>query len=107
MVETAANSNIPSAANNWIGQNFAGWCNEQANLDIVAASEAITIAERQPLLASHQAVVATEVPVLPLFARLRIGASANYVCGITPGPFDVMTWNIATWYFDETGQCSQ
>jgi peptide/nickel transport system substrate-binding protein len=107
MVETAANNNVPSAANNWTGQNYSGWCSEQADLDIVAASEVINISERQTLLAQHQAAVANEVPVLSLFTRPRIAASANYVCGIVFGPYDTITWNIAAWYFDETGQCSQ
>ena len=107
LVERLAYSNIPTVENGWQGQNYAGWCNEPADLDIIAASEAVNITERQQFLANQQMAVASEVPILPLFARPRAAASAKYVCGIALGPYDGITWNLGTWYFDPTGACKQ
>ncbi len=104
-VEVLAYDSTPALTNNYQGQNFGGWCSEEANLLTVQAVRALTVAEKQPLYGRQQALVAGEVPVLPLFARPQVTASAIYVCGLQPGPFDPPTWNLAAWTFDESGAC--
>jgi peptide/nickel transport system substrate-binding protein len=107
MIERLAYSNIPNEGNGYQGGNFAGWCNEEADLAIVAAEAlAYGTAERQPFYAQHLAVVAEDVPVLPIAPRPRIAAGVTSLCGVNPGPYDPLTWNIANWTFDESGACA-
>jgi len=105
LVERAAPAQIPVLENGYQGQNFSGWCNEQADIAIVQASRALSMAERQAAYVQHQTWWAADLPTQPLFARPRIAASAMYVCGIVPGPHDVLTWNLGSWYFDKSGVC--
>lgn len=105
LVERLAPNNIPSPQNDFQGQNFSGWCQDSADLLIVEAVLARSVEDKQTLYAEHQAIVAAEVPVIPLYSRPRVAATAPYVCGVKLGPYDPMTWNIADWFFDESGSC--
>ncbi|MBN1313420.1 MAG: hypothetical protein JXB30_18580 [Anaerolineae bacterium] len=105
MVERLAVSNVPSAENDYRGQNYSGWCNEQADLAVVQANLAFDFVTRQGFYAGQQVLFTSDVPVLPLFYRPRLAATASYVCGLKPGPYDVLTWNIAEWYFDPDKTC--
>ncbi len=107
LVEILGLSNIPGPANDYHGQNLSGWCHEAADFTIVNATRALNIEERRAAYAEHQRLWAEELPSLPLFARPRLAASRTYMCGITLGPYDVLTWNLAAWSFDETGACGE
>jgi peptide/nickel transport system substrate-binding protein len=107
LVELLAPNNVPGPENDYQGQNFAGWCSEAANVAIVEANLALSLDERKAFYAQQQALFTQEVPEMPLFARPRIAASAPYVCGIRPGPYDPLTWNVDSWYFDESGACGR
>ncbi|MCC6904201.1 MAG: hypothetical protein IT326_00055, partial [Anaerolineae bacterium] len=107
LIERIAPDSTPRLANDYQGLNTGGWCQDEANLLIVAATEATSQAERQVLYEQHEAIVAEEVPVLPLFSRPRIAAAAPYVCGIVPVPYGPLLWNISTWYLDESGTCAR
>lgn len=106
MIERVAYANIPTPENGYQGQNYAGWCNAEADLAVVQAARALSMDEKRVAYAQHQAIFTAELPVLPLFARPRLAASAPYVCGIAPGPYDALTWNISAWWFDESGLCA-
>lgn len=106
LVETLALNNIPGPYNDFRGQNYAGWCDESADLLIVQANLVTTVTDRAGFYTQHQSLFADQLPFLPLFARPRIAASARYVCGVLPGPYDPLTWNIAAWYFDESRACA-
>ncbi len=105
LAEIAAINNIPSFANDFSGQNFSGWCNEAANLAVTEANRALNFDQRAVAYAQQQQIFAEERPVIPLYARPEFVVSQAYVCGITPNPFDPVTWHIGAWYFDETGAC--
>jgi peptide/nickel transport system substrate-binding protein len=104
-VETVTYTSIPSADNDYVGQNYPGWCDEAANRALYLATSSLDLTERAQAYAEQQAIFTQQVPALPLFDRPRIAASAAYVCGIQMGPANVLIWNVGTWYFDETGQC--
>lgn len=106
MVERVAYANIPAPENDYQGQNYAGWCNAEADLAIVEAALALNLEEKRAAYARHAAIFMAELPVLPLFARPRLAASAPYVCGIVPNPYEPLTWNITAWWFDESGTCA-
>jgi ABC-type transport system substrate-binding protein len=105
LVERLALDNTPSTFNDFQGQNYGGWCHEEANIAIVEANLPRPTAERVSFYATHQQVFAEEVPSLPLFGRPRVAAHASYLCGVTPGPVEPLTWNASQWRFDETGAC--
>lgn len=104
--EIVALNNVPSFANDFTGQNFAGYCNEEANIAIADANRQLSIEARQPLYVQHQQLLAQDVPVVPLYARPEYVISKAYVCGVAPGPYDPVVWNIGSWFFDETGTCT-
>lgn len=105
LVEILALNNIPGAENDFRGQNLSGWCHEAANVAIVNAARSFEIADRQAAYAEQQSLWSADVPAMPLFVRPHIAAHRPYVCGIVLGPYDVITWNLGAWYFDETGRC--
>jgi peptide/nickel transport system substrate-binding protein len=106
LVERLAPSNVPGPANDWQGQNYAGWCNEQADTAIVEGNLSFDLSVRKGLYGQQQTLLATEVPVIPLAYRPRLAASKPYVCGIKPVPFEPLTWNASTWTFDPGAVCS-
>ena len=67
LVETLAYNNTPSTLNDWQGQNFSGWCQEEANLAIVRANTTVSLDERIANYTQHEAIYINEVPELPLF----------------------------------------
>jgi peptide/nickel transport system substrate-binding protein len=106
LVERLASGNVPDQENGYRGQNTSGWCNEEADITLVKANLSFDAGERKALYARHQQLFSADVPVVPLFYRLQMAASASYVCGTKPNGFAPITWNLAQWYFDPTGQCS-
>lgn len=107
LVERLALSNIPDSWNDYQGQNYAGWCNEAADIAIVEAVRRLDLSERAGFYAQQQALFTADVPVIPLFNRPRLAAAATYVCGLRPGPYDALTWNITDWTMDQSGACEQ
>ncbi|MBN1430125.1 MAG: hypothetical protein JXB07_17280 [Anaerolineae bacterium] len=105
MIERLAPGNVPNAGNGYQGQNYSGWCNEQADLAIVQANLSFDIAARQGGYANQQGLFAADEPVIPLFFRPRLAAAAPYVCGFDPVPYEPLTWNLAEWYFDPDKTC--
>jgi len=106
LVETLAYNNTPRPENNFAGQNYSGWCDEAANVAIVEAALRLDPAARQPYYAQQQAAVSGDVPELPLFQRPRVFVARDYLCGHALSPYAPLTWNVAVWYFDETGACT-
>ncbi len=107
LVERLAYDNTPTAANGYQGQNYAGWCEDAANIAIVQASLGFDLEARRAAYVDQQAVLGREVPAVMLLQRPRIAAAAPYVCGIDLRPFEPLTWNIAGWTFDESEACSE
>jgi peptide/nickel transport system substrate-binding protein len=107
IVERLAADNTPSAANDFTGQNYGGWCDEEANIAIAQADSIRPLEERATAYGAHQLRFAAEVPALPLYVRPLVGAAAERVCGIEAGPYDALTWNIGNWWVDESGACER
>ena len=106
LIERLALNNVPSPDNDWQGQNYAGWCNEQADIAVVQANLSFDVNSRKGFYAQAEPLIAGDAPVIPLAYRPRIVASRTYVCGIQPGPYDSLVWNAAAWHFDPQGTCS-
>ncbi len=96
-------SQIPSAANNWQGDNRAGWRNtENDRLWEQLASE-LDEGRRLALLRRQQEVFAEDLPSLPLFFPLRLTTSARALRGIRPTGLvgSYLTWNIWEWRWEQ------
>ena len=62
---------IPTPANGWQGQNYAGWCNAAASSAIVTATDtALSQEQRKAAYAVVIDAAAADLPYLPLFWRL-------------------------------------
>jgi peptide/nickel transport system substrate-binding protein len=88
---------VPSLENNWIGDNFAGWCFRDANRAIREAVTTIDTDQRQAAYLRQQLLWSQELPSLPLFQRLSLALIAPKVRGPQPDALAPITWNIAAW----------
>ena len=88
---------VPSDANNWTGDNYAGWCFRDADRAMREAdSTSDSIVRREAYLLQQQ-LWTQEVPALPLFQRLTLTFAAADVVGLQPDALAPLTWNIADW----------
>jgi peptide/nickel transport system substrate-binding protein len=91
---------IPSEENSWAGQNETGWCNPEYDR---VGKQASTTLEREaslPMYHEAQSIFMDELPVLPLFARVKVMATAPDVVNFAPNAtVNSETWNIEAWGF--------
>jgi peptide/nickel transport system substrate-binding protein len=95
-------SEVPGEENSWAGQNETGWCNAEYDR---AGKAAATTLEREgslPLYHQAQQIFMQELPVLPLFARVKVMGTGPTVVNFRPNPtVNSETWNIEAWGFSE------
>lgn len=89
---------IPLPDNNWEGQNYMGWCNEDASTNIKLANNTLIEAERQAAYTVVQQKYTEEVPAIPLFNRTETYAIAADIVGLVPPVGTAYyTWNAYEW----------
>ncbi|HWQ14113.1 MAG TPA: peptide ABC transporter substrate-binding protein [Roseiflexaceae bacterium] len=88
---------VPSDANNWAGDNFAGWCFREADQAVRIAATSLDAAERQAAYLRQQQLWTQELPSLPLFQRLSLAVVAPDVVGVRPDALAPITWNVSEW----------
>lgn len=88
---------VPSPENNWVGDNFAGWCFRDANRAIREAVTSVNIEQRYAAYLRQQQLWSQELPSLPLFQRLSLALIAPNLSGPQPDALAPITWNIAAW----------
>ena len=79
-------SQIPTAANNWVGTNISGYKNPTFD---TACQQALQSLPEEPASTSHQeaqAIFASELPSIPLYLRLKVAATRPDFCGLTLDP---------------------
>ena len=79
-------SQIPTAADNWIGTNISGYKNPTFD---AACQQALQSLPDDPGYTSHQeaqAIFASELPSIPLYQRLRVAAARYDFCGFKLDP---------------------
>jgi peptide/nickel transport system substrate-binding protein len=91
---------IPSEEDDWDGQNYDGWANEEASWLSYEAKNRLKQSERIPLYADQQIIFMEELPTLPLFQRVEVTGFAPDLRGIQKGPSNYVTWNIHEWYIE-------
>jgi len=93
---------IPTAENNYAGQNNTGWCNEAYDKAALASQAETDRAKRIPLVIEAQKVFNAELPTLPLYQRVNLGAHSPKVTGLALNATSTADfWNIETWDISE------
>lgn len=93
-------TDVPTEENAWGGQNETGFCNK--DYDSISKQAEGTLAREEALPMYHEAqkILTDELPILPLFARVKVMATAPNVVNFRPDPtVNSETWNIETWGF--------
>jgi len=94
---------IPTAENNWSGQNDPGWCNEAADAALDKAEKDFQISLsrelRKPYYETWFNEWTTDVPVIPLFSNTRVWVTRPGFENHKPGPTQYApdTWNFWEW----------
>jgi peptide/nickel transport system substrate-binding protein len=94
---------VPTADNNWTGQNWPGWCNATADAAVDKAEKDAEISlsreKRYPYYETFFQEYTKDVPQINIFTVNRVGAVRvgweNYVPG--PTQYSPETWNFWEW----------
>jgi peptide/nickel transport system substrate-binding protein len=92
-------SQIPTAENNWSGDNRAGWRNAENDRIWEQLVVELDEARRLALLRRQQEIFAEDLPTLPLFFPLNLTTAHRRLAGIRPTGLagSYLTWNIWEW----------
>ncbi len=95
--------NIPSAENAYNGQNSPGFSNAEMDSLCHAIPTELDRAKRVAMLKRTQAILAEELPVLPLYYRVDVSAVKDGVQNWKPTGINLsqITWNAAQWAWAE------
>lgn len=90
--------NIPSEKNSWHGQNYVGWCDEEADRLLREIYRTLDDEPRWALGRTFEARWAEELPALPLYFRVDVTATTKGLKGWKPtGTLQPITWNAHEW----------
>jgi peptide/nickel transport system substrate-binding protein len=95
---TLHSSHIPTAENNYAGQNYTGFKNAEVDAILEAIEVELDRDKRLALWHRLQTIYATELPVLPLYFRADPYVLPKWLKGVTPtghqfpSPFWVEDW---------------
>ncbi len=93
---------IPSADNNYDGQNNPGYCSAEFDEVALAANASTNRTERIPLVIKAQQIINADLPTLPLYQRVTVGAARTGVTGLKIDPTSQQDfYNIATWDIEQ------
>ncbi len=82
----------------WAGKNRMGWCHEDAERVMTQADTAVDPVERAKLVHEANAIIAEQVPLLPLFQSPDVVAWRSHVQGLKLNPSANHTWNMDEWW---------
>jgi len=89
---------IPSPANGWEGQNYMGWCNEAASVNIKLANNTLIKQERIDAYKIVQQEFTKDIPTIPLFNRTETFSAAADLSGFEPVPGqEYWNYNVEDW----------
>jgi peptide/nickel transport system substrate-binding protein len=95
---TLGSDNIPTAENNWGGNNTVAFNDPKMDEDIAKAEGELDPAKQKVLWAEMQRIYAEQVPVLPLFFRAEPHVVPKWLQGYTPtGHGDMSTLWSENW----------
>ncbi len=89
---------IPTPENNWVGQNYMGWCNPAASAAIKNANNTLDQEERKKWFTIVQQEYTKDVPAIPLFNRTETFSYVSDLGGFNPiEGEEYYTYNIYEW----------
>lgn len=89
---------IPTPDNGWTGQNYMGWCNQQADVATKNANNTLVKDDRIKWFVTLQQEYTKDVPALPLFNRTETFSTDAKMTGFDPKPGEsYYTYNAGTW----------
>jgi peptide/nickel transport system substrate-binding protein len=88
---------IPKAPS-WAGKNRMAWCDDEAEQLMSRADTTVDVAERAALVRRADAIIAEQVPVIPLFQSPDVVAWNARVHGLQLNPAGLHTWNVEQWW---------
>lgn len=94
---------IPLPSNNWEGQNYMGWCNEEASQAIVLANNTLVRDERAAAYDIVQQKFEEDMISLPLFQRAEAEAWSNNLVNFKPDPTEYSSANSWEWELADGG----
>ena len=92
---------IPTAANNFVGQNTPGYKNAEVDKLLEQAEEELDEAKRVALLKKVQEIWAEDLPSLPLYFRLELQVSRRDLKNYKPRGLGQPTWNAEQWAWSQ------
>jgi len=94
---------IPLPSNNWEGQNYMGWCNEEASQAIVAGNNTLVQAERIAAYDIVQKHFSADMVSLPLFQRAEAEAWSTNLLNFRSDPTEYSSANAGEWELADGG----
>ncbi len=95
---------IPLPTNNWIGQNYMGWCNPAADKAIKEAVNTLDEAKRIEDYKIVQQEYTKDVPAIPVFNRTETFSAVTNLDGFAPTPGEeYYTYNVQNWTLKDGG----
>lgn len=92
---------IPSAKNNYQGQNQPGWCDKRVDALLRSASLEFDEKKRIKIAQEFESIFAEELPSLPLYFRVEVSVTKKELKNWLPtGMLQPVTWNAARWSFN-------
>ena len=88
---------IPTPGNNWEGQNYMGWCNEEASNLIVLATNTLEREDRKVAYDSFQKLFGEEMVSFPLFQRAEAEAWSKNLEGVVTSETEYATASAFDW----------
>jgi peptide/nickel transport system substrate-binding protein len=94
--EWYSSSHIPTSTNHWVGENVSGYSNP--NFDTACQVAMHTIPDESNHAAAYtqaQSIFTTDLPVIPLYWRIKVAAARTGVCHFSLDPTSASNlWNI-------------
>jgi peptide/nickel transport system substrate-binding protein len=91
---------IPSKENNWQGQNYPGWRNEEVTEILKGIPEILDEQKRKVKMARVQELYAEDLPVIPMYFRPVVAVTRPDLENYRPtGTLTPATWNSHAWSF--------
>ncbi len=88
---------IPLPSNNWVGQNYMGWCNKTASDAVIAANNSLNKDDRKKFYNVLQQEFVKDMVSLPMFQRVEAEAWSLNFEGLKADPTEYGTASVDNW----------
>jgi len=94
-----AKDSTPTSRNGFRGENVSGWSDSEHEALLREIARAAVPADAAGALKRQQALIARDVPILPLYFWPQICAYRADLRGIRPRGYGALTWNVEEWHW--------